>query len=94
MLITNVWLHDFAVSCVAQDLTTKFSWKMVVVYGSPYEDKKCTFIDELHSILARWQGPCWRVTLICVGSLHIKVMGGLIKNLLIVLMIGLINGFD
>jgi hypothetical protein len=94
MLITNVWLHDFAVSCVAQDLTTKFSWKMVVVYGSPYEDKKCTFIDELHSILAGWQGPCWRVTLICVGSLHIKVMGGLIKNLLIVLMIGLINGFD
>jgi hypothetical protein len=33
-----------------------FSWKLVVVYGSPYEEHKVEFIDELHSILARWQG--------------------------------------
>jgi endonuclease/exonuclease/phosphatase family metal-dependent hydrolase len=29
----------------------------VVIYGSPYEDKKVMFIDELHRILASWQGP-------------------------------------
>jgi hypothetical protein len=29
----------------------------VVVYGPSYEDKKTKFIDELHKILASWQGP-------------------------------------
>jgi hypothetical protein len=55
--VNNVQLHEFVVSCIVQDLTTKFSWKFVVVYGSPYEDKKVMFIDELHRILASWQGP-------------------------------------
>jgi hypothetical protein len=27
------------------------------VYGSPYEEKKPEFIDELHVVLAGWQGP-------------------------------------
>jgi hypothetical protein len=55
--VKNVQLHEFAVSCVVQDLTTKFRWKFVVVYGTAYEDKKVLFIDELHKILASWQGP-------------------------------------
>jgi hypothetical protein len=29
----------------------------VVIYGSPYEDRKVAFIDELHSIVSGWQGP-------------------------------------
>jgi hypothetical protein len=40
-----------------QDLTHNFSWKLVVVYGSPYEDRKVEFIDELHLMLSEWQGP-------------------------------------
>jgi exonuclease III len=56
-LINNAQLHDFAISCIIQDLTTSFSWKLVVVYGPSYGDKKTLFIDELHKILASWQGP-------------------------------------
>jgi hypothetical protein len=28
-----------------------------VIYGSPYEEGKQDFIDELHSIMEKWQGP-------------------------------------
>jgi hypothetical protein len=57
LLVNNVQLHEFVVSCVVQDLITKFSWKFMVVYGSSYEDKKVVFIDELHKILDGWLGP-------------------------------------
>jgi hypothetical protein len=29
----------------------------VVVYGTPYDDRKPNFIDELHLVLEGWQGP-------------------------------------
>jgi hypothetical protein len=38
-------------------LKTFFSWKLVIVYGSPYDEGKTNFIDELHGIAASWQGP-------------------------------------
>jgi hypothetical protein len=47
----------FSVSCVLQEKAQNFSWKLLVVYGPAYEDKKVEFIDELHSILTSWQGP-------------------------------------
>jgi endonuclease/exonuclease/phosphatase (EEP) superfamily protein YafD len=28
-----------------------------VVYGSPYDEGKTEFIDELHMILSSWRGP-------------------------------------
>jgi hypothetical protein len=34
-----------------------FSWKLIIVYGSPYEEGKQAFIDELHNVMASWQGP-------------------------------------
>jgi endonuclease/exonuclease/phosphatase (EEP) superfamily protein YafD len=30
---------------------------LIFVYGPAYEEKKVEFIDELHSIMAAWQGP-------------------------------------
>jgi endonuclease/exonuclease/phosphatase (EEP) superfamily protein YafD len=30
---------------------------MVVVYGTPYEETKMEFIDELHIIMTDWDGP-------------------------------------
>jgi hypothetical protein len=57
LLVSNVKVYEFAVSCVVQDLTTKFSWNWVVVYEPAYEDRKVAFIDELHNIMASWQGP-------------------------------------
>jgi exonuclease III len=43
MVVSNVNILKYSVSCM--------------VYGSPYEDGKPEFIDELHSLLAVWQGP-------------------------------------
>jgi hypothetical protein len=33
-----------------------FNWKQVVVYGSPNEYGKQSFIDELHEVMSSWQG--------------------------------------
>jgi hypothetical protein len=45
---------EFSVSCVVQDKKACFSWKLVVLYGFPYEDRKVAYIDELHSIMSCW----------------------------------------
>jgi hypothetical protein len=29
----------------------------VIVCGSPYDEGKAEFIDELHGVLTNWQGP-------------------------------------
>jgi hypothetical protein len=34
-----------------------FMWRLVVVYGSPYEESKIEFIEELDSVMGGWQGP-------------------------------------
>jgi hypothetical protein len=41
---------EFSLSCVVQNKIDGFVWKLVVVYGAPYDDKKADFIDELHLI--------------------------------------------
>jgi len=48
---------DFSVSLMIEDKTTSFCWKQVVVYGSPYDNGKEDFINELHDIMDKWQGP-------------------------------------
>jgi hypothetical protein len=35
----------------------KFVWRLVVVYGSPYEEGKSEFLQELENILGNWDGP-------------------------------------
>lgn len=36
---------------------TGFSWKLVVIYGSPYEEGNIDFLDELHKVTSSWSGP-------------------------------------
>ena len=36
---------------------TNFVWRNLVMYGSPYEDGKQAFIDDLHKVMTDWQGP-------------------------------------
>ncbi|KAG2656080.1 hypothetical protein PVAP13_1KG057385 [Panicum virgatum] len=48
---------DFSISVFLLDKKTGFSWKMVVVYGSPYEERKQAFLDEIHLVLSKWDGP-------------------------------------
>lgn len=35
---------------------TSFSWKLVTIYGSPYEKGKQDFFGELHQVMQSWQG--------------------------------------
>jgi hypothetical protein len=57
LTICNVSILKSSISCMVMDKSKNFSWKLVVVYGSPYEDGKVEFIDELHLVMAAWKGP-------------------------------------
>jgi len=48
---------DFSVSVMLTNKSSGFAFKLVVIYGSPYEDGKLVFLDELHKIMGSWQGP-------------------------------------
>jgi hypothetical protein len=54
---SNVSALEFSLNCEMKNKRDGLVWKLVVVYGAPYEEKKADFIDELHAILAVWQGP-------------------------------------
>jgi hypothetical protein len=34
-----------------------FEWRMISVYGSPYDETKHEFIEKLHVVMNEWQGP-------------------------------------
>jgi hypothetical protein len=57
LVVNNFVRHTFSVSSVIHEKIQNFSWKLIVVYGPAYDDKKVEFIDELYSILTGWQGP-------------------------------------
>jgi hypothetical protein len=69
-VVSSITSLEFSLSCVVQNKKDGFVWKLVVVYGAPYEDKKPDFIDELHLILSAWQGP------IMVGGGEILILLG------------------
>jgi len=40
------------------DIKSGFCWRLIVVYGSPYENCKTNFLEELHVVMHNeWQGP-------------------------------------
>lgn len=47
----------YAISVVLTNKVSGFSFKWVTVYGSPYENGKQEFLDELENIMGAWQGP-------------------------------------
>ena len=47
----------FSVSVMLSYIKIGFSWKLVVVYGSPYEEGKQAFLGELHSVMNKWSCP-------------------------------------
>ena len=45
------WSHlDFSVSCLVNLKTTGQTFRIITVYGSPYEEGKEAFISELHTL--------------------------------------------
>lgn len=56
----NVVVGDklqFSLAVMITDRKSNFVWKLIVVYGPPYEDGKLAFIDELHTVMNSWSGP-------------------------------------
>lgn len=47
----------FSLSVMLTDKKSNLTWKLVVVYGSPYEESKADFIDKLHTVMSSWSGP-------------------------------------
>lgn len=50
-------LLEFTVSVMLTNKVSGFTFKLVVVYGSPYEEAKQSFLDELHKVMGAWKGP-------------------------------------
>lgn len=48
---------DYTVSVMLTNKVSGFTFKMITLYGSPCEDRKQVFIDELHKVMSSWQGP-------------------------------------
>lgn len=68
-------------------------WRIIVVYGSPYEEGKQEFISELHEMFISWQGSTLiGVILTLLDIKGIRVMGMLtlsgVKNSMNVLIFG------
>ncbi|KAJ1274217.1 hypothetical protein BS78_05G045400 [Paspalum vaginatum] len=49
-------LH-FSVSVFLLDKNSGLSWKLIAIYGSPYEEGKAAFLEELDKVMGAWQGP-------------------------------------
>lgn len=55
--MTNSRRRTFTLSVMLHDKKANFDWKLIVVYGSPYEDGKQEFLDELEAVMNEWSGP-------------------------------------
>jgi len=45
------------VSVIIKNRDTKLVWIFITVYGSPYEEGKSDFIQELYDLVGNWDGP-------------------------------------
>jgi hypothetical protein len=55
--MTVLEILKFSISVMLTNKKNGFSWKLVVVYGPTYDDRKVDFLDELEHIMVSWQGP-------------------------------------
>ena len=49
--------RKYSVSAMVRNIDDGLIWRLIVVYGSAYEEGKLEFINELHDLLANWSGP-------------------------------------
>jgi uncharacterized protein YfkK (UPF0435 family) len=48
-------LSGYCASAIVKNIYDKVIWRLVVVYGSPYEDTKIEFLRDLDQMLEKWQ---------------------------------------
>jgi hypothetical protein len=47
----------FCLSVMVKIVCDKLVWKLIVVYGSPYDESKNEFVDELHMVMGDGNDP-------------------------------------
>jgi endonuclease/exonuclease/phosphatase (EEP) superfamily protein YafD len=48
---------NFCSAAVIKNKIDNFCWRLIVVYGSRYEETKLEFIEEMDQVMAKWEGP-------------------------------------
>jgi hypothetical protein len=48
---------NFCSMILVKNLLDNFVWRIINVYGSPYEEGKVEFVEEFHSVMDKWNGP-------------------------------------
>lgn len=52
------WKVGFcSVAAIIRNWHDNFTWRLISVYGSPYDEGKIEFITELENLLDNWDGP-------------------------------------
>ena len=49
--------RQFSISMLVKNTRDNFVWRVIVVYGCPYDEGKGDFITELHEVMLNWSGP-------------------------------------
>lgn len=53
-----IWKYlEYSAIATVKNNVDNFIWRLIVVYGSPYDETKMEFIDEIHKVMSDWQGP-------------------------------------
>ena len=47
----------YSVATIVRNCQDNFVWRLITVYGSPYDEGKQEFINELENLLDNWDGP-------------------------------------
>jgi len=71
----------YSVAAIIRNCHDNFVWRLITVYGSPYDEGKQEFINELENLLDNWDGPTMiggDFNLVC--NVKIKVMESLTTN--------------
>jgi hypothetical protein len=48
---------EYCALAIVKNVVDKWVWRLVTVYGSPYEESELDFLAELDGVLANWLGP-------------------------------------
>ena len=48
---------QFCISALISNISDKFTWRLVTVYGSAYDEHEQEFLEELHTVMGEWDGP-------------------------------------
>jgi hypothetical protein len=50
-------IFKYCVLVIIKDRKIQKIWRFISIYGSSYEEHKLEFINELHNVMACWDGP-------------------------------------